>query len=584
MTTKKKIIVSAVIFAVVGLMAAGIFYLIKPAPPTIETATVKRGDIIQEVSVTGTVKPAESVELGFEKSGKVSAINVKVGDSVKKNQLLISLASRESSASVSQSLASLASAKAMKEQYQASLSAAQIKLAEMKLGTRQEEITIAETSVSNAKLSVTDAEKSLAEAKIKADYDLESVYDTAISAANNSIGVATNALYTITDIQVNHFMSTDANSSLLADKKQLAVFALLGETNGGRWWNAQLSALNGGAKKQVTDALVSGTQTEIDSALIATQSSLQKMRDTAYAVAIIPEMTATEITNLNAAKNNINYEISTINSKISSIQTQKSLNQNSISAAENSLTTAQNNLRVAETQLALKKAGYTNEQIKAQESAVKQAEANLKAQNAQIQFAQSSLASSSAELAKNYLRSPIEGVVTEVNAKVGEIIGMSSPAVKIISKAKFQIETDIPEADIAKIKVGDKATLDLDALGSDIKLNATVLKIDPAEIMIEGVPTYKVTLQFDENDGRVKSGMTANLDILTAKADNALYVPRRAVISEAGKKFVQKYTNKEKLEYAKFEIEIGLSGSDGEMEVLSGLKEGEEIIVYIEQK
>jgi HlyD family secretion protein len=301
------------------------------------------------------------------------------------------------------------------------------------------------------------------------------------------------------------------------------------------------------------------------------------------AVAIIPEMTATEISSINAAKNNVNYEISTVNSKISSLQTQKSLNQNSISAAENSLTTAQNNLRVAETQLALKKAGYTNEQIKSQESAVKQAEANLKSQNAQIQFAQSSLSGSSAELAKNYLRSPIEGVVTEVNAKVGEIISMSSPAVKIISKAKFQIETDVPEADIAKIKAGDKATLDLDALGSDLKLNATVMMIDPAEKMLEGVPTYKVTLEFDENDERIRSGMTANLDILTAKAENAIYIPRRAVISESGKKFVQKYTNKEELKYEKFEIETGLSGSNGEIEILKGLTEGEEIIVFIEK-
>jgi len=583
MFTKKRIIIASILTVAIGLSGLGFYYLVKATPPKIETTTVKRGNIIQEVSVTGIVKPAESVELGFEKSGKIASKTVKVGDIVKKNQLLVTLQSGSSSSSVSQSLASLASARATKEQYQAVLLSSQAKLNEMKLGTRNEEIIIAETTVSNAKLSVTDAENALADVKLKADTDLNTAYDTAISSANNSVGVSLNTLYTITDIQTAHFTGYAANATLISDKKDVAVLELLGTANAGEWWNSQLSGLNGGAKKMVADALVSQNKTSIDAAMVAIQSSLQKMRDLVYAVPVLPELTATEITSLTSAKNNINYEITVINSKIQAIQTQKITNNNAITTSQNSLTTAQNNLRAAETQLLLKKAGYTREQLQAQEAVVQQAEANVKAQDAQIRYAQSSLQSSSSELAKNFLRSPINGVVTEVSAKVGEIAPMNTTIVKIMSAAKFEIEANVPEADIAKIKLNDTAELDLDAYGSDEIFNATVTKIDPAEKILDGVPTYKVTLQFDQEDVRIKSGMTANMDISTARAENVLYIPKRAVISENGKKFVQQIKNLKNGEFDKIEVETGISGSNGEIEIKNGLNENQEIVVYIEK-
>ena len=46
-------------------------------------------------------------------------------------------------------------------------------------------------------------------------------------------------------------------------------------------------------------------------------------------------------------------------------------------------------------------------------------------------------------------------------------------------------------------------------------ISTEVIKIDPAATIIDGVPTYKVTLKFVDQDERIRSGMTANLDILT---------------------------------------------------------------------
>src|SRR5581483_10901237 len=98
------------------------------------------------------------------------------------------------------------------------------------------------------------------------------------------------------------------------------------------------------------------------------------------------------------------------------------------------------------------------------------------------------------------------------------------------SDTKFQIDANIAEADIAKVALGQKATVTLDAYGPDVVFNATVIKIDPAETIVDGVPTYKTTFQFDTPDDRIKSGMTANIDIQGDSHTDVLAVPERAVI------------------------------------------------------
>ncbi len=104
-----------------------------------------------------------------------------------------------------------------------------------------------------------------------------------------------------------------------------------------------------------------------------------------------------------------------------------------------------------------------------------------------------------------------------------------------------------------------------------------MVKIDPAETIIEGVATYKTTLQFSGNDERVKSGMTANIDILTAKAENVIAIPQRAVAQkENGDKIVKILKDDGVVEERK--VTTGLKGSDGNIEITEGIQEGEKII------
>jgi len=126
----------------------------------------------------------------------------------------------------------------------------------------------------------------------------------------------------------------------------------------------------------------------------------------------------------------------------------------------------------------------------------------------------------------------------------------------------------------------------LDAYGSEVNFPATVSLVDPAETVIEGISTYKVTLSFDEADTRIRSGMTANISIHTAERNNVLEIPLRAVTTKESTKIVRiapPQTAKANTTPQEVNIVLGLRGSDGMVEVVSGLTEGEEVITF-EQK
>ena len=329
---------------------------------------------------------------------------------------------------------------------------------------------------------------------------------------------------------------------------------------------------------------------------MATVNALQKVKNALDAVPTAAELTTTERTNLSTEKTNISTEITTISGKQQLVGVQKAANESSIAAAESNVTTAKNALATAQDQLDLKRAGYTPEQIKAQEAQVKQAEASVNAQRAAISQAWASVQNYQAQIDKTILKAPISGTVSRLEVKVGEIVFPSSstyeiqvPAVSLISEGDYEIEISIPEVDVTKVKIGDKAKVTLDAYGSDDLFLAEVATIDPAETLIEGLATYQTTMIFTETDERIKSGMTANVDILTASKDDVIVIPQRAVITKDGKKIVRilkeksdpKHPGKTIEELTEVEVVTGLRGSEGEIEIVEGIKEGDKIVISI---
>jgi multidrug efflux pump subunit AcrA (membrane-fusion protein) len=143
----------------------------------------------------------------------------------------------------------------------------------------------------------------------------------------------------------------------------------------------------------------------------------------------------------------------------------------------------------------------------------------------------------------------------------------------------YKITANVPEVDIAKVKIADVAEVTLDAYGSDEKFVATVSSIDPAETIIEGVPTYKVTLRFNDRDTRIKSGMTANIVMRTNEKKDVLVVPARAILLHEGDntRYVRLLVGGVAKEIP---VQIGLRGSNGMVEILSGLNQGDQVVTF----
>jgi len=100
------------------------------------------------------------------------------------------------------------------------------------------------------------------------------------------------------------------------------------------------------------------------------------------------------------------------------------------------------------------------------------------------------------------------------------------------------VQVYVSETDVAKLTVGDSANITLDAYGSRDIFPATVTAIDPAETVINGVNSYKVTLHFTQTDPRIISGMTANVNISAGSATDVLAVPSSAIITQGYKTYL----------------------------------------------
>lgn len=469
---------------------------------------VSLGSVSEIVSVTGNVKPLSAVDLAFERGGRISNINIKVGDSVKTGQTLASVSNSDLAANLEQAQANLKKALA---QYQ-----------NTKNGTRPEEITLQETQVEKSVLDLTQSKVLLVNA-------LQDSYTKASDALTNKVY----SLFT-DPIKYRAVLSFSTDAFLKEDieegKDDLSDNFYL--------WRKSLDTLNSG-------------------------SDLEKYYQTAktnlFALKDLLDNCATAVNSLDDYSSGISQtQIDTWKANISAARISINLAIDSLTAAFNSYNRAASGLKISQDQLAVVKAGATSNEVLSAE--------------ASYEAAQAGVSSAAAELAKSVIRAPIDGVVTNIKPELGEIVTANVNVLSIISYGDYEVEAFIPEADISKVKVGDLASTTLDAYGSGVNFETSVTKIDPAATVIDGVPTYKVTFKFNNQDDRVRSGMTANLDILTNHKDRVIIIPSRLVISKDDGKYVPVLNINNPSKIIETKIILGIRGDDGMVEVVSGLK------------
>jgi HlyD family secretion protein len=186
--------------------------------------------------------------------------------------------------------------------------------------------------------------------------------------------------------------------------------------------------------------------------------------------------------------------------------------------------------------------------------------------------AQANVDKAEVALNKTVLRAPFSGVVSDVEATLGQVVSPNAPAVSIVSDLNYQIDSYVSEIDVAKLQVGQLATTTLDAYGENVPFMTKIISIAPAPTTAGGISGYKVTLQFEQNDSRVRTGMNSNSYILVASKSQVLSIPKNSIIKKDNNQYVMisDTSGKQTLQ----QVTTGIIGDDY-VEVTSGLSEGE---------
>lgn len=455
-------------------------------------ASVVRADVVQEISVTGKVKPVQSVSLSFEQGGRISSVAAKVGDTVSAGQSLVRLDTTSLALSLAQEEA---------------------RLNELLAGTRPEDIAILESKLSAAQTSLVQEKQ----AAIDSIHEAYTVSDDAIH--NYADQFFDNAR--TSNPQLNIPVSENQLKIDLINQRYL-VEVMLAE------WQGQVSV----TANADLPGLIDATRTNVETV----KSLLDKL-----ALAV------------NALSPNYSISASTISSyrtSVSTARTAVNASLTSLTSNETSLSSALAGVDLAEKNLNLARAGTEPEQITAQQAKVAAIRHNLSV---------------------SVLRSPISGTVTKQEAKVGEVVSANQIVTSVISENKLEIEAFVPEVDIGVMSVGNSSEVTFDAFPEEV-FEARIDYIDPADTVIDGVPTYKITLSLPAEDERIRSGMTVNLSVKVAERVGALTLPFRAVFGTNGDRHVFIQTKNGETE--EVPIEVGIRGINGEVEIISGLDEG----------
>ena len=160
------------------------------------------------------------------------------------------------------------------------------------------------------------------------------------------------------------------------------------------------------------------------------------------------------------------------------------------------------------------------------------AEAQIKQARAQVLRAEAALHQAEVDLDHTIIRSPVDGVVIERAVDTGQTVAASLQAPKLFTIAqnlrKMQVEANVDEADIGRIKSGQQANFSVDSFpGRDFR--GKVEQIRKAAQTVQNVVTYTVVVSAENPDLRLLPGMTANVQIVVAERSDVIKVPNAAL-------------------------------------------------------
>jgi RND family efflux transporter MFP subunit len=590
-------IVSLLVLLIIGAavaIAAYIFYFNDDAETvarSTEDITVAKGTINQTLIISGVADAQFNSDLVFQGAGKVSAVNVKVGDTVQQGDVLASLESDDLANAV-------ASASANQQ-------AAQLKLDDLLAGSTAAELAAADQALASAQAGLTKAQN---------DYDdlLDGVSDADLAAARQGVSAAQAQLATA---EANRAKLDDSPSAAdIAAAEAGVTSAQSGLTSAQNLaTNAQNSVTSAGASLKSAESaycsaagdtspsfcttqsapISSGDATAMTNALSGSKSSLASAvigANTGYLNAV------NGLNSANAAVTSAQQSLDSAEARRDAVNDGPS--DSDIAASDAAVDAALAGLASAEDKLATAENGATDFQRSTAAAALDSAYSALAAAQAKrdeayrgeeqntIDQARAAVRSASLQVEAAEIRlknaqiiAPFDGTVGAVNAKAGEFfsaVSADGPAIVLLTPDALTLKMNIGETDYANIKSGQAGGVLFDSIpGRVYPFVITEIGLSPA--VTQGVVTYdvKASIVIPAGAPRPAPGMNARGQIITDSKPNLILIPPRAIRKKGDEQVVDVRRGGEIVEQV---VVTGVSDNNN-IEIVSGLNEGDVVVV-----
>lgn len=554
----------------IGLIIAALVMALRPRaaepgalPPGWLAVPVSSGSIAANVGATGNVEPLAEADLRFATTGTVAAILVRAGEPVAEGAALARIDTGSLELRVEQAQADLLQAQADLEGLLAGASAGELAEAQARLEQARRQFSQAAGSVTPANIAAARAELTSAQARLTrleagpANADVASA-DERVQSAQVNLENARTSLSAAKE-RARNDLETGANALRNVQDEYSRIY----------WQNRELEKLPGDLPRERIDQEAAALRAVADA-----ETALRNAQ-TAYDQAQSDEINTlqareAELVSAQADRERVlrGAEPEDVASARASVQrAQASLDELIGAQRQSELATQQSSVEIAQANLDSLLADPAASTITAREAAVVRAEVALR--------------SAQRDLELGTLRAPFAATIAQVNMQVGEPAD-GTASIAIVDLASYHVDLPIDELDIAQVQLGQRATIDVDALPG-VSLGGTVSAIAPQATRSDsGTTTYEVTVTLDEDSLGVRSGMTAVVSIITEEKQDVVLAPRRAVRAEGGQSFVLVPNDAPVAAGAtpgeRRPVELGLSNAEF-VEIISGLEAGEQVLV-----
>ena len=551
MFRRRNIILNSVLIVVIGVIGFFGWRTLYPpaAAATVRTATVALQNVSTSVSATGSVQTSADVGLNFGTTGIVRTVNVKVGDQVRKGQLLATVDDRAAQLAALQVQASEKSAEISVTNAEVALKNAQIAVTQ---GAQNSQVTLAndDQAIANAQNALAKLQAGPTAATLAQQTQQIVVQNQSINAADAALTNAqTVYIQTQANIAENLISYNTAVDNAQYDYSLKCTALAVGtDCTINTYSRASYLTLQNALQAKVAGVLkdsqsLANAQTAVDNASRGLLSARQAL-DTLKAQQAVANQPAAQV------------DIDSANATIATAQRTKAnavvLAGQQAEQAAGSLTTSQGSLTNAQESLLLAKASLANAQT---------------------------------NLSNTRLVAPVSATVAAVANAVGVNAGSTTAGtsgatgfIVLTELSGLQVKASFAEADIVSLKVGQAATFTFDAIAS-ATAQGTVIAIAPLSNAASGsVTTYTVTFSLDSAPAEVKPGMTAQATVVTAQAQGVLAVTSTALTQRGGTYYVTMKPTKVGVAGVRKAVTIGLKG-DSATEITGGLKAGDQVVL-----